>query len=1197
MAAPLSPTSLLSSEIIVALSLLVSASLITAFFALLNRIKRQRYLLLWTLGWAVVTAHWLSPALEPWLGVPSWTAGMNHWLLGVASLVFFAAAQAYVQTKIWVGRGIVTALVFAAWAAAHQIGWLPVAPHFGVAIVFFGTGWIFWREGRKQESIADRLLAGAFGLWGILLLGTSFREQASSLFTRDIRLVAMIPQMFVAALMVMALYEEEKRRVERNMLALSNLNLATSTFVGGEIQRMLAQALERVLSVVRIPCGGLCLHHGDDPGGPKSVVTIGLNDPFRIGLQDSELDNFLVGQVARMGGLVVFRNLPNDAEWTPLEEREQPFRRFRHLALEEGLESVVGISLQAKERVFGVLLLGTRDGRRFAAAELRLLLALGHQIGMAVENSYLIQQTARRSEELHVLNEIGRALSSTLDTGVLFEKVHTEMRRLFDASNFYIAFYDNARDEIRFELEVTEGKRLPKRTRPAGNHLTEYMIRTRQPVLIREDFVEETRRLGVAPLQKTGCFCGVPLVLYDRAIGVMGVHSPQERLFDEGHVELMRVLASEAGIAIENARLFGEEQKKSKHLALLNNVSRHGITTLNPDEMLAKVAGEMEEGLTYDHLGIGMLDYGTKEVLIQAEAGRRSAGAPALGRRIPLGEGLVGQVARSGQMAVVRKVTETSPKPVLEESASAIALPMIYADQLLGVLYAENVEPADFTEEETLLLRTLADVVAGALHNALTFQKAQEQAITDGLTGVKTHRFFMEALSAEWKRATRAGRSFSLVLMDLDRFKFVNDFYGHLEGDVVLQRIGQILEQNCRRSDVVSRYGGDEFVILMPETNVEQSRQLANKLRAWIASDPLLREKNITASFGIACFPVHGSTPQELIQVADASMYLSKHQGGNAVSTADHYDPNEAKKWKRDVLEAYLGVTLKRLFSTGPEAFEEIYRRLEQFTQSLPDASGAEAKGRARRRARRGPGREGQELTAEVQEEAAGPLSELNPAVIETVTSLAFAIDAKDHYTQGHSQKVSAYAVLLAQALAANGRDAGADGSESKAAALADAQVEEIRLAALLHDIGKVGIPEAILNKVGPLDADEWETMKTHAHLGAKILEPLRGIARIQEMVRHHHEFFDGSGYPERIVGDRIPLGARIITIADAYDTITSERTYKKARTAEEAFAELERCAGTQFDPDLIRMFIQALRRLPRPIAEPVPARANGRED
>lgn len=1143
---------MLTYDTIIALALLLAAGLTTAFFSLVHRQKRQVYLLLWTAAWGVLTVYYVGPLITTWLAEgsagSSLLMALNQWTLAVATLLFFCAAQSYAQAKLWSWQAAAAGGVFLIWAIAANQEWVRVPPQVGIAVVLFGTAWVFWQEGRKQEATADRLLAGTFAVWGLMLVGMPFRGRLASMVTTDVRVLFILPQLFSAALMVMALYEEEKRRVERNMLALSNLNLATSGFVGGEIQKMLSQALERVLSVVRIPAGALCLHHGD-PAGPTSVAAVGLSGQFCSAVQEEALDDLVVNMVARLGGLLVFRDLTSDVAWVALEQREAAFRRFRALAVAERLRTVVGISLQAKERVFGVLLLGTPDNRRFTPAELRLLLALGHQIGMAVENSYLIQQTARRSEELHILNEIGRALSSTLDTQALFEKVHAEMRRLFDVGNFYIAFYDSRRSEIRFELEVIDGVRLPKRSRPAGNRLTEYMIRTRQPVLIRENFVEETRKLGVQPFQQAGSFCGVPLVLYDRAIGVMVAHSTQERLFDEGHLELLRVLASEAGIAIENARLFGEEQKKSRHLTLLNNISRHGITTLNPDEMVARIAEEMGLVLTYDHIGIGMLDYVTKEVVIQAEAGRRRE---VLGKRIPLGEGLVGQVARSGQAATVREITRESPRPVLAGSVSAMALPIVYADQLLGVFYVETSQPNDFFEEEVLLLRTLADLVAGALHNALVFQRAQEQAITDGLTGVKTHRFFMEALSAEWKRSTRAGRSFSLVLMDLDRFKFVNDFYGHLEGDTVLQRIGHILEQNCRRSDVVARYGGDEFVILMPETNVDQARQLASKLRAWIASDPMLREKNITASFGIATFPVHGSTPQELIQVADASMYLSKHQGGNTVSTADHYDADETKRWKRDVLEAYLGVTLKRLFSTGPEAFEEIYRRLEQFTQSLKEQAGPGA------------------LEA----------IELPPTVIETLTSLAFAIDAKDHYTQGHSQKVSTYAHLLAQAVA----NRGLDGMK-----LDESQVEEIRLAGLLHDMGKVGIPEALLNKAGPLDADEWEVMKTHAQLGAKLLEPLARIdaaAAIQAMVRHHHEFCDGSGYPEALTGDTIPLGARILTIADAYDTITSDRTYKKARSAEEGFAELERCAGTQFDPVLIQVFVETMRRQPHPIAE-----------
>ena len=1133
---------------ILSFSILAVHALAAGFFTYLQRIKTRPYLRMWTIGWYLLVLHDLTIGPTYWMGganpaPPIWLMVLGRTLIAASGVAFFCAARIYANSRPWIPAAFLMGSWLGLYALSARVQHLSIAPELGMTAVYLSVAFVFWQAARRRETHGDWALSAAFAGWAILPLIRIAFGPLSRPGGTDFTVVASFPSLLAAVVMVMVLYEDQRRRVQLNILALSNLNLTTSSFMGGEIQKTLVEALERVLSVIHLPSGLLTLRR-NGAHEPAVTASVGIDAAFCRAIGEEGLDVEFMQLVSRLGGLVVFRELEHEGSWRALEH-ESVFLRFRHLAMTHGMRTVIAITLQAKEEPFGLLLLNTTETRRFTQAELRLLLTLGNQIGMAVENSYLIQETTRRSEELHLLNEIGRALSSTLDVDELFNKIFAALKRMFDVSNFYVAMYDAEENQIRFELEITEGIRLPKRSRPFGDHFTEHIIRTRQPLLIRENLMQEAVKLGLRPVQETGSFCGVPLVAYDKAIGVMALRGLQENLYDEGHLEMMRVLASEASIAIENARLFREEQTKSRHLALLNNISRHAITTLNPEEMLSRVAEQLERGLAFDHVGIGLLDYATKEVIIQAEAGRRRG---ALGRRLPLGESIIGKVARTGQTCVARNLAGAEMSgTVLEGSASVLALPVFYADQLHGVLYVETAEPTDFSEEDIRLLHTLADLISVALHNALTLQKAQEQAITDGLTGVKTHRYLMEALSGEWKRATRASRHFSLVLIDLDRFKFVNDFYGHLEGDLVLNRVGQILEQNCRSSDVVARYGGDEFVILMPETNAPQAVQIAEKLRPAISEDPLLREKTITASFGIASFPIHGSTPQELIQVADASMYISKHEGGNTVSTADHCDATQSKKWKRDVLEAYLGVTLKRLFATGPEAFNEIRERLHQFASSLS------------------PAEFDRESPEKGNSEREGLFGEVPPALIDTVTSLALAIDAKDHYTQGHSQKVAAYASLIADALG-----------------LKEEEIGEIRLGAILHDIGKVGIPEDILGKRGPLNPDEWEKMKEHVLYGDRMLEPLQTISRIRKMVCHHHEMFDGSGYPNGLVGEQIPIGSRIIAIADAYDTITSERIYKKARTPAAAFEELERCAGSQFDPELVRLFIDAVQHLPQ---------------
>ena len=519
------PLGSLMVQSIIALSFLIGTLLVGVFFAYVYSLKRQQYLLYWTAAWVFYGLHYLCPGLSPWTGEHTLLTSLNHALFGFAGICFFLGTQLYTRKQLWTIPAIVAAFILAAWSSADALWQLPLSSFVPSSLIYVYVGLLFWRESQHHETLADRLLSVSFVAWGLVFLAFHILHFTPEFVGQTARPISAVPIAFVSMLLIMAVYEEEKRRVERNMLALSNLNLATSSFVGGEIQRMLAQALDRVLGVVRLPAGALFLHHGD-PDGPTSVVSAGIPDDFCRAAQEQGLDDYLVGLVSRLGGLLGFRDLRDD-NLTALE-KDEPIRRFRELALKHGLRSVVVISLQAKEQAFGLLLLGTPDNRRFTSAELRLLLALGHQIGMAVENSYLIQQTSRRSEELHVLNEIGRALSSTLNKEDLLRKFWEELRRLFDVENLYLATLDTLRDAIQFELEMIEGVRMPKRSRPAGNHLTEYILRTRQPVLIRENFVTEVRKLGVDPLRTAGSFCGVPLVAYDHAIGAL-VHFLRSR--------------------------------------------------------------------------------------------------------------------------------------------------------------------------------------------------------------------------------------------------------------------------------------------------------------------------------------------------------------------------------------------------------------------------------------------------------------------------------------------------------------------------------------------------------------------------------------------------------------------------------------------------------------------------------------------
>jgi diguanylate cyclase (GGDEF)-like protein/putative nucleotidyltransferase with HDIG domain len=616
-------------------------------------------------------------------------------------------------------------------------------------------------------------------------------------------------------------------------------------------------------------------------------------------------------------------------------------------------------------------------------------------------------------------------------------------------------------------------------------------------------------------------WAGVPIHFSNKTTGVLTITDYEH----EGKISgrrfgLLKVLAGEVAVAIENARLFQKEQKRAGHLALLNELSRKATAVLDPHELLVDICRQLRESFSFDLVRVETIDRDKEELVVEAQEGY---GPNVLGRRNKVGQGFAGVVAQTQEPHLANDVLSSDRYlPYHPGVRSALHLPMKYREEMLAVLSIESLRPNSFSQQDLLTLRTLADQLAIALKNAQAYQVAQEHAITDSLTSLKTHRYFMQAVDAEWRRSPRSGRHFSLIIMDLDGFKHLNERQGHLEGDKVLTAVARVLEASCRQSNTVARYGGDQFAILMPEASSEQAQILGERLRSSLAADSYLAGHGVTASFGIATFPIHGVTPEEIIRVAESGMYLAKHEKGNRVRVASGSADSSTAGWEQHLLQAYLGVAVKRMFSTGPEAFNQYLARFEAATSDDGD----------------------------------------NPSLMDTVTALAFTIDAKDHYTQGHSQSVSRLAAQIGQQIG-----------------LTKEQLEEIRLAGILHDIGKIGVPESVLNKPSCLTPEEYELVKSHTTLGERILAPLKfkAIEAIKKIVRSHHERIDGKGYPDGLTGEAIPLGARIITIADCFDTLVSDRAYKKACPLQEAVEELQRGRGTQFDAKLLDAFLNSL--------------------
>jgi len=1095
-------------------------------FTYLHEQSRQQYFRAWQLAWAAYSLHYILDTF-PSSSVAFFISQL--FLVAMALCIFISTRMMRGPSQLrWydaaVGAGgVILALLTLRGHIVNGVFRPDVQPAIqlgiGLAAILLYSSAVFYVNGHKRGSLAFQVLAFALALWGVLLGVGQIQNPWMETFGNASRQFGPVPQMLLGIAMVMVLFENQRNAVQENTLALSTLGVDPRRllFADDLIPNMQA-ALQRLRTALPMDCAAIVI--SERWRGLLPSVQQGFQPGFLDALERTGAGDYICELAYRQSGIFTVHDVPEMTEPVAVGTQAR-FAELKHILAEARVRHLTAVNLQTREHNFGVILFPHAERRAFGSSGPRLMVGLALQLGLTLENYVISHDAYRRTKEFELLTEIGKAISSRLDQDEILRTIQTELGQIFDTSHFYIAFQES--DEIRFELEVRDNRVLPKRKRELRNAFTEYVIRNGEPLLIRSDLESVRQRLGIAhiPQRPAKCLIAAPIFQGNLASGIMVAMNPErEFVFEQRDLDVLVTAAGQVSVAVENARLFADEQRRSRQLAFLNNVSRTAISSDDPVHMLKEIADEIQKNFSFDHIGIGLLDKGMKEVEIKAEAGIT---AHATGKRISLGTStILGRVARTGERALVQNALPGNLSGILPDSRAVLCIPITWGESLLGVLNVESHNENAFSPQDVLILNTLADLLATALHNAFVFQKLQQQSITDGLTGIKTRRFVWEALSAEWKRASRSGRPFSVVLIDLDKFKAVNDTLGHFEGDLVLARVGRLLEQKSRQSNVVARYGGDEFMVLMPETGPEQAQVLAERLRQWLATDPMLAEHRITGSFGVASFPMHGFSIEDIIRVADAGMYVSKRSGGNLVSTAQEFVEGQDFARQRQQISAYIEGFLQRE-KTGPE-------QLEELTSTLFKLCGGE-----------------QDCKVQLLREA--------------IESLSRAAESRELQTSGHGDLVARYSEVIARALG-----------------LSAEETADLVYAARVHDVGKMFIPEHIISKAGPLTDKEFFQVKLHPHIGAEIVRTIPHSDLMRQAIEHHHQRFDGSGYPDGLRGEQIPLWARIIGLADAYANMLTEQSFSAARTPEQALDELSKMSGTRFDGMLVRLLIRGLK-------------------
>ena len=632
--------------------------------------------------------------------------------------------------------------------------------------------------------------------------------------------------------------------------------------------------------------------------------------------------------------------------------------------------------------------------------------------------------------------------------------------------------------------------------RHPAESITGTVFRTGRPCVI-SDLVAERKHAG-EPLacEGLGALLVLPLKAGEDVTGCLCIGHRRLRHFSPTDAQLAGLFADQVAISIENTRLYEAEQRQRQRAEALLEVLTTAASSLSSRKVLAKVCETVISLSVGERCSIFLMDAEHRRLEPVMSLGTHDESLwqkflqpPARVRRDPAEQRFL-QAATSWDRPIVIEDAENSrilPRWWVKTFAlkSLVQYPLRVKDRTIGAMTVDTSrDQVHFPQEEVDTLAAVAKQAAIVIENARLHERLEEQATTDPLTGLYNHRHIHERLEEEFARASRSGRRLAVMMLDMDNLKFFNDSCGHLVGDDSLRFAAGLFSKALRVSDILGRYGGDEFLAILPETGRERAEQVGQRIVSLLAEHPFSMVDSgqrvpLGVSIGVACYPDDGVGTRELLALADAALYEAKGRGGGRV------------------------VAARSNISEPPAAWSLGFG----FLQSLLNALGH-----------------------------------------------------KDPYTRKHCEDNVRYADRLADQLHL---PAGAK--------------ESLRKAALLHDVGKIAIPDSTLLKPGPLDSGEWKVMRQHVQFGETIVRGIAEISDAIEPVATHHERYDGTGYPRGLKRDKIPLLGRLLAVVDAYSAMTLDRPYRRALSHEQAKDELRKGSGSQFDPAVVEAFLAVI--------------------